>query len=483
VSVSYLVSISSNLVRSVDYFDEIYYNHDRTNHLRGDDGMTYQENEAVELKSIVVDDIKKEIIAFANSDGGKLYIGVRDDGEVIGLDDPDGSALQISNMVRDSIKPDVTMFLHYQTVEADGKKIIEVSVQRGTDRPYYLAKKGMRPEGVYVQQGYSSVPATDAAIRCMIKETDGDRFESMRSLEQALTFEAAEKEFRARKVEFGPQQMHTLKLVDNDGLYSNLALLLSEQNPHTIKVAVFQGINQTIFKDRREFDGSLMKQMNEVYDYIDFHNRTRATIEKLTRIDVRDYPILAVREALLNLLVHRDYSFSASALISIYDDRMEFVSVGGLMPGIELEDVMAGLSVCRNQNLANVFYRLHLIEAYGTGLRKIMDAYEESSEKPIISVTKNSFKITLPNVNAGYTVGTAPTSVDGVTPLPAQELDDKEQQVLDYVQKHGAITRPETEKLLGVSASTASRLLKKMIKSNRLAQRGKARNIRYVSAT
>ena len=444
--------------------------------------MTYQESETVELESLVTDDIKKEIIAFANSEGGKLYIGVRDDGEVIGLDNPDGSALQVSNMVRDSIKPDVTMFLHYQTIEADGKKIIEVNVQRGTDRPYYLAQKGMRPEGVYVRQGYSSVPATDTAIRRMIKETDGDSFESMRSLEQALTFEVTEKEFRLRKVEFGPQQMHTLKFVDNDGLYSNLALLLSEQNPHTIKVAVFQGINQTIFKDRREFGGSLMKQMNDVYDYIDFHNQTRATIEKLSRIDVRDYPILAVREALLNLLVHRDYSFSASALISIYDDRMEFVSVGGLMPEIELEDVIAGLSVCRNQNLANVFYRLHLIEAYGTGLRKIMDAYETSSEKPIISVTKNSFKITLPNVNAGYTIGTALTSAGGVTSSPAQELDDKEQKVLDYIQKHGAITRPETEKLLGISASTASRLLRKMIKSNRLAQQGKARNIRYLSA-
>ena len=438
--------------------------------------MTYLESETVELKSIVVDDIKKEIIAFANSDGGKLYVGVRDDGEVIGVDDPDGAALQISNMVRDSIKPDVTMFLHYQTIEEDGKKIIEVSVQRGTDRPYYLAKKGMRPEGVYVRQGYSSVPATDTAIRGMIKETDGDRFEEMRSLEQELTFEAAEKEFSLRDVAFGPQQMHTLKLVDNDGLYTNLGLLLSEQNPHTIKAAVFQGTNQTVFKDRREFGGSLLKQMNEVYDYIDIHNQTRATFEKLSRIDVRDYPILAVREALLNLLVHRNYSFSASSLISIYDDRMEFVSAGGLMPGIELEDVLAGLSVCRNQNLANVFYRLHLIEAYGTGLRKIMDAYEGASEKPVISVTKNSFKITLPNINAEDEDDPAPAS------SASRKQDDKEQQMLAYVREHGAITRPEAEKLLGVSASTASRLVNDMIKNNLLSAQGRARNIRYVSA-
>lgn len=195
-------------------------------------------------------------------------------------------------------------------------------------------------------------------------------------------------------------------------------MLLSDQNPHTIKVAVFQGTKQMIFKDRREFSGSLMKQMNEVYEYIDFRNKTRATIEKLSRIDVRDYPVIAVREALLNLLVHRDYSFSASALINIYDDRIEFVSIGGLMPGIDLEDILAGISVCRNQNLANVFYRLYLIEAYGTGLTKIMETYEGTSEKPLISTTKNSVKITLPNINAKYETKAAPALIENIPSTP-----------------------------------------------------------------
>ena len=441
--------------------------------------MSYQESETIELKSVVVDDIKKEIIAFANSDGGTLYIGVRDDGKVVGVDDSDVTALQISNMVRDSIKPDITMFLHYKTIEEGGKEIIEITVQRGTDRPYYIAKKGMRPEGVYVRQGYSSVPATDTAIRRMIKETDGDSFETMRCLDQKLTFEFTEKEFQFRKVEFGPQQIRTLKLVDNDGLYSNLALLLSDQNPHTVKVAVFQGTKQMIFKDRREFGGSLMKQMNEVYEYIDFRNQTRATIEKLSRIDVRDYPVLAVREALLNLLVHRDYSFSASALISIYDDRIEFVSIGGLMPGIDLEDVLAGLSVCRNPNLANVFYRLHLIEAYGTGLTKIMEAYEGTLEKPVISTTNNSFKIILPNINEKYETQTA---IENTLSMPVSESDNNVQRVLEYIREHGSITRPETEELLGISASTASRLIRKMVKTGLLLQNGRARNSRYILA-
>ena len=446
--------------------------------------MLFRESETIELKEIVVDDIKKEIIAFANCDGGKLYIGVRDDGTVIGLDNADSISLQISNMVRDSIKPDITMFLHYETIIENGKHIVAVDIQRGTDRPYYLAKKGMRPEGVYVRQGYSSVPATDAAIRRMIKETDGDRFEAMRCLNQELTFEAVKKEFELRKIDFGTQQMRTLKLIDHDGLYSNLALLLSDQCVHTIKAAVFQGTDQTIFKDRREFTGSLMQQMNEVYDFIDFRNQTRATIEKLYRIDVRDYPEIAVRESLLNLLVHRDYSFSASAFISIYEDRIEFVSIGGLMPGIELEDVMVGISVCRNQDLANVFYRLHLIEAYGTGMSKIMNAYKNMQLKPVIEITKNAFKIILPNRNVEYEAKKEAAKTESDTQNvvnTGKRHNNGEEKILQYVRTHGSITKNDVIDLLEVSASTASRTLRKMVKANLLQQNGKARNTYYTS--
>lgn len=455
--------------------------------------MNFHESEIVELKEIVTDDIKKEIIAFANCDGGKLYIGVKNDGNVIGIEDPDSAALQVSNMVRDSIKPDITMFVHYETIENDGKYIVAVDIQRGTDRPYYIVKKGMRPEGVYVRQGYSSVPATDTAIRSMIKETDGYRFEAVRSLNQELTFEAAGKEFEIRNVKFGAQQMQTLKLIGRDGLYSNLALLLSDQCVHTVKAAVFQGTDQMIFKDRREFSGSLMQQMNDIYDFIDFRNQTHATVERLIRIDVRDYPEVAVRESLLNMLVHRDYSFSASALISIYEDRIEFISIGGLPPGIDLEDVLAGISVCRNQDLANVFYHLHLIEAYGTGLGKIMKAYEGIPEKPKIETTKNVFKIILPNINSKYEKNSknfmmkediaAEYNVENYKNKSYEnkkEAANKEEKVLRYAKMHGRITRPDVEELLNVSGSTASRLLKKMVKNNLLKQEGKARDTKYI---
>lgn len=438
--------------------------------------MRFQETETVELKSIVMDDLKKEIIAFANCDGGTLYVGVADDGTVLGVENADECALQISNMMRDAVKPDVTMFIHYETLDCEGKAVVAVNIQRGTNRPYYLAKKGLRPEGVYVRQGYSSVPATDTAIRQMIKETDGDSFENMRSINQALTFETTKKEFEKRNIAFGQPQMQTLKLVSADGIYTNLGLLLSEQCPHTIKAAVFEGSNQNVFKDRREFSGSLMQQLNEVYDYIDFHNQTHATFQKLLRIDTRDYPEVAVREALLNSLVHRDYSFRASTLISIYEDRIEFVSIGGLLPGLELDDLMMGVSVCRNPHLANVFYRLQLIEAYGTGMKKIMGAYADIPVQPKIATTNNAFKIILPNVNATPKTVKSPKEIENAA---ASVLDSNEEKILQFLMEHPMITRKEAQALLEVSQSTAGRILKAMVDSGQIKQLGGSRTTRY----
>ena len=294
------------------------------------------EGNTVELKKEYTDDIKKSVVAFVNSNGGQLYVGVGNDGAPVGLADADGTMLQITNTIRDSIRPDVTMFTTCERVSMDGKAVILVTVQQGTARPYYLTGKGIRPEGVYVRQGASSVPATDSAIVRMIKDTNGESYEELRSLNQALTFTTLERDFREAEIHLGEAQYKTLGLVDMDGTYSNLALLLSEQCPYSIKLSVFEGSIKAVFRDRYVFEGSVLAQLNDCYRIIDRYNRTRAEFDGLKRIDTREYPVEAVREALLNLIVHRDYSFGDSALVSIFDDRMELVSLGGLAKNISL---------------------------------------------------------------------------------------------------------------------------------------------------
>ena len=178
---------------------------------------------------------------------------------------------------------------------------------------------------------------------------------------QSLTFSSLEKYLKKKNLAFGPEQKKTLGLIGEDGLYNNLALLLSEECKHTIKVAVFQGKDSFVFRDRKEFSGSVLKQLEDVYAFLDMHNGTKASFEGLRRTDTRDYPDQATREALLNSIIHRDYLFSGSTIINIYDDHLEFISLGGLVSGLSLESVFLGASQSRNPGLASVFYRLGLV--------------------------------------------------------------------------------------------------------------------------
>ena len=421
-----------------------------------------------EFKREYTDEIKKTVVAFANTSGGELLIGVEDDGTVAGVPDVDGTMLKVTNALRDSIKPDITMFLLCEKREMDGKDVVAVSVQKGTACPYYLAAKGLRPEGVFVRQGASTVPATGSAILKMIKETDGDDYEAARSLNQELTFQDAARFFAEEHIPFEQEQKRTLGLVSEDGVFTNLGLLLSDQCMHTTKLAVFQGSSKTVFKDRAEFSGSLFKQMEDIYAYIDRFNRIRAEFPGLKRVDTRDYPPEALREAMLNAIVHRDYSYSASTFISIFDDRIEFVTLGGLPKGIAMSDVMMGVSVPRNRRLANIFYRLHLIEAFGTGMLKIKECYAVCPSQPAVEASENAFKITLPNVNC-----------EAETSVQKKPLSKKEQRILEYISAQLSVSRAEIETATGLSQSVTVRALKKLLELEAIQKRGKGKNTVY----
>ena len=421
------------------------------------------ESKTIEYKREYTEDIKYAVIAFANTDGGKIYICVDDDGHICGVSEPDKVMLQVTNMIRDVVRPDVTMFTDCQVSEIEGKAVIIVAVQRGTARPYYLASKGVRSEGVYVRQGSSSVPASETAILNMIKETSGDCYEASRSLNQQLTFEKTSSYFAKKGIDFGEAQMRTLNLIGEDKTFTNLAMLLSDQCVHTLKLAIFQGSQKSVFLDRRELSGSLLEQLEEAFSYIDLSNRTRAEFIGLDRFDKRSYPTEAIREALLNAVVHRDYSMSASTLISIFDDRIEIVSIGGLVRGISFEDIMLGISVLRNQHLANVFYRLRLIEAYGTGMQKIFEGYADYKLKPQIEISNNAFKITLPNTNFA-SQNTVKHEVKARF-VPKEKRQEVIKGLFDTCE---VITRKDIEIALNVSQATAVLIIRKMVSCGQL---------------
>lgn len=423
------------------------------------------ENINTEFKEIYVNDVKKEVIAFANTDGGTLYIGISDDGKVIGLDNPDFIMQQTANALKDGIKPDVMPFVKISDILLEDKKVIKIEVSVGTNKPYYLSDKGLKPSGVYVRKGSSSQPISDEAIRELIIQTSGKTYESGRSINQELSFVSFTEKMKERNLEVGDSQFRTLHLIGEDGLYTNLALLLSDQCEHTLKLAVFQGTDKAVFRDRKEFSGSVLKQLDDIFSAIDIYNKTSSSINGLYRIDKRDYDVEALREALLNCIVHRDYSFSGSTLVNIYDDRIEFVSLGGLVKGLTMEAVYMGVSQSRNPNLAAVFYRMKLIESYGTGIGKIRRAYKELSSEPVFESADGAFRLTLPNMN------------ESVIPIVSV---DNASLIIDYIKRNGSISRLETEKLTGLKTTAAHNLLKEMCADKQLKVAGKGKSTKYI---
>ncbi|MDD3141124.1 MAG: putative DNA binding domain-containing protein, partial [Lachnospiraceae bacterium] len=241
------------------------------------------EDEKVEFKEIFVPDIYKEVIAFANTDGGVILVGVNDNGEKVGLDDIDDTYTRITNGIRDAILPDVTMFIKYSLEKGE---IIRIEIGEGAYKPYYLKSKGLKPSGVYVRQGASSAPASQDQIRQMIKYADGDVFEKLRSLNQELTFQYAAEVFKKNNLPFVEEKYYQLGIKSHEfGLFTNLGLLLSDQCLHTVKVAVFADDENTIFKDKKEFSGSILKQLEETFQYLQLCNQNHAVISGLERKD------------------------------------------------------------------------------------------------------------------------------------------------------------------------------------------------------
>ena len=433
--------------------------------MMGGVAMTF-ETENIEFKLQFTDELYKEVIAFANTDGGVIYIGIDNNGNAVGIDNVDDNYTRITNGIRDAIMPDVTMFVKYTIQE---NRVVRITVGEGSYKPYYLKSTGLKPSGVFVRQGTSSVSASPEQIRAMIKESDGDTFESMRSMEQDLTFKSAKEAFKRYNIEFSKTKYRALGITTQaDELYSNLALIISDQCAHTTKIAVFADEENTKFRDSKEFGGSIFEQLDNTYAYLTLCNKTVATFKGLERIEKVDYPEEALREALLNALVHRDYSFSGSIIINVNDKEMEFISIGGLLPGLSPDDIRSGISQPRNKNLADIFHRLHLIESYGTGIRKIYNLYANCSEQPRIEVTSNTFKIILPNMNrmAAKESGTVVTA--------------QMQKILDYIEENGQITELEIQELLGLKKTRAFILAKQMRDEGLIRVVGRGDSKRYL---
>ncbi len=409
------------------------------------------EDSRTEYKSGFTDSIAKAVVAFSNSGGGSVFLGIDDSGNVVGLDNADEIARRCVQMIHDDVRPDVTNTSMVDVIRLEGKNLVSIMVADGPRKPYYLRSKGFRAEGVYLRQGPASVPVTEEQFNTMVRNVRSQTFESVNSLIQNLTFTYAENVFQKAGLPFDDVHKIQLGLMDAAG-FTNLGYLLSDQCEFEIKAAAFNDDGRSGFTDRQEIRGSLLKQFDDAYSFIRRHMTVSSEIVGIRRVDHEEYPEQAVREILLNGIIHRDYNSVGNTLISVYEDRLEIASPGNLVEDIPESDLMKGASFPRNRRLSEIFYRLGLVEAYGTGIPRVMRLYAASERKPVFDISRSMFRVTL------FSGGTTD---------------------FDSIDEDDLFTRVDFEKRYNVSKSTATSIINQMMADNKIVRLGSGKNTVY----
>lgn len=438
----------------------------------------FAKSESVDLKRKYTPDIRRTLAAFANTNGGTVYIGVGSEGAVEGVIRPEAVISAINNIIKEGIKPSIAVFTKCDVLNIDDTKIVAVRVQRGLNKPYFLPEKGMNSEGVYSRTGAMTSPATDADIANLLVESEPRSCELQRSLKQNLTFDMLTKVLKFKGIELNIAKKQELGLIGQDSLYTNLAMLLSDQCSHGFQMTRYAGVEYGEAQEHREVSGSLLTQLKKVCEFAgDGFQRT------------------ALQELVINAIIHRDYSRDVPTKLNVFDDRLELISYGGIFADGDIDSVQQGLSICRNPELVKVFGAVGVVKAYGAGLQKVKQCYAGLVPKVEFSSTADVFKVVLPHSNVCRNAEEV-ASVGVVAPVAVEEQkvdslaavpDELEppntetvgEKVLAFVERKGMVTRPQVEKLLSVSLSTANRILKALEKEKLLECVGKGRNTKY----
>lgn len=433
------------------------------------------ENETIEYKEFFNEKCKKEIAAFLNGTRtAYIYLGVNDKSRKITHLYDDNEKHEIEEQVgrwlsSPTYYPSPVGIVHVRT----DQKLFCIEVNSGGAKPYFLDGR------VYVRNGSESVKASQERVTKMMALQDLSSFDVSEASIQSLQFDEIEGIFKREKLDF---KAKALGFLTPQGHFTNVAFLMSNQNDFSVKVAIFDGVTVDQFKDRREFRGSLPKQIDDVLMYIDLNNPLAARITgQPMREEKRSYPSVAIREAVINAIVHRSYFSEAPIQIELFDDRLTIMSPGPLPGGLNLQAVLAGQTLPRNPQVVKVLNKLKYIEDYGTGIRRILSSYADENNSPEFKTDEDFVKVSLPNLNYKEQLpsptfpNVVATDDSGTVKIVANEQG----QIVEYLKKHAYITRAITELLLGVKGTQANKYLKQMVDSNILKKVGAGPATRY----
>ena len=444
----------------------------------------------------------KTIVAFANTQGGKLVVGVDDKThEIVGVENDILFQLMdgIANAVSDSCMPQIIPDIEPQTV--DEKTVIIVSVEAGKNRPYYLKSKG-KENGTYIRVAGTSRQAFPEKIRELEMEGARISWDELTCVGYPVSKEATEKlcsdieSFREKAAmterSVKKEQLINWKILkQSEGqlLATNAyALLTSDYFPFSkTQCAVFKGIDRAIFLDKREFTGPIYTQIEEAVDFVLRNIRLGATIEGLVRKEKYELPPEAIREMIINAHCHRNLLDESCIQVAVYDDRLEVTSPGGLYNGLTYEEVMNGHSKIRNKAIANIFSQMGLVEAWGSGIKRIFNAakeydlpepkFQEFDNMFRVELFRNSLPMTSENKHIGETSEKHRRNIGETSEKHGiVELNSTQQEIVKLLLENNQLSAAKLAEKIGVASRNIESNIKKLKEFGILVRHGSPKN-------
>jgi predicted HTH transcriptional regulator len=353
-----------------------------------------RESSRIEYKRQLNGNFEKEAVAFLNSrEGGVIYIGIEDSGELYGVLDVDDVQIKIKDRLKNNIQPSVMGLFDVIHEVRENKDIVRVNIAGGLEKPYYLKKYGMTGKGCFMRVGSASEPMPQKMIDELYSGRTRSSIGKIRSPRQDLTFEQLKIYYNEAGFELNDKFAADLELLTSSGEYNYAGYLLADSNGNSIKVAKYAGLDRVDLIENNEYGYcSLVKAAKYVLDKLELENPTFSRITYKKRINNRLWDHVAVREAVINALIHNDYSNGVPPKFEIFDDRQEITSAGGTILGINEDEFFDGFSNPRNQGLMRIFKDLDMVEQLGSGMPRILKAYP----KECFRFTQNFLRITFP---------------------------------------------------------------------------------------
>lgn len=414
-----------------------------------------QESNRLEFKSVLNDKLEKEIVSFLNNkEGGILYIGVNDFGQPVGVNDLDGTQLKIAERIQNNILPSTLGLFDVLVESIENVPVIKVIVSSGTEKPYYIKKNGMSPAGCFTRVGSSSQPMTTAMIDDLYSKRVHVTLRNISAPRQNLSFAQLKIYYEERGLYLNEHFSESLEFLTSENRYNYVAYLLADENGVSIKIAKYAGKDKSCLIENNEYGYcSLIKAANRVLEKLKVENNTRAKITESVRIEKNLVDPVALRESVINAIVHNDFTREVPPVFEIFSDRMEFTSYGGLQPGQSMDDFFSCSSMPRNRELMRVFKDVGLVEQLGSGMSRILRSYS----KDIFKISDHYIRIVFPFEQ--WETGDV-SNQDAM--VKSDSLSELDQIVLECLMKDQYQTMQEIAKKTNKSIRTVARSLKKL---------------------